>query len=169
ERPVGRGRAGHRLPGSARVPPVTLPGGETMRRTWTAVLTAAATAALLVIPAPGADDPPVTKKDLDTSSNNLKQIALAVINFSDANSGRMPADITDKSGKALLSWRVAILPYIEEDKLFKEFKRDEPWDSENNKKLIAKMPKVYAPVRVKAKEGEAFYQVVSGEETLFAP
>jgi hypothetical protein len=130
-------------------------------------------AGLLVglIPAGGADDklPPPTPKELLTSQNNLKQIALAVINCSDANRARMPTDITSKDGKPLLSWRVAILPYVEQVELYKQFKMDEPWDSENNKKLIEKMPKLYAPVRVKAKEGETFYQVFTGEKALFDP
>ena len=39
--------------------------------------------------------------------------------------------------------------------------------SDNNKKLIAQMPKVYAPIRVKAKEGETFYQVFTGKNALF--
>src|SRR5262249_27111371 len=69
----------------------------------------------------------------------------------------------------LLSWRVQILPFIEQDKLYKGFKLNEPWDSENNKKLIPKMPKIYAPVRVKGKEGETFYQVFAGEKALFGP
>ncbi len=117
-------------------------------------------AALVAIPpnlmAAGADDPPVTKKDLATSTSNLKQIAIAFHAFHDTTAG-LPADITDKAGKPLLSWRVAILPYIEQSELYNQFKLDEPWDSANNKKLIEKMPKLYAPVRVKAKAGETFY------------
>jgi prepilin-type processing-associated H-X9-DG protein len=74
-----------------------------------------------------------------------------------------------KDGTPLLSWRVAILPYIEERALYNQFKLDEPWDSANNKKLIEKMPKLYEPVRVKAKPGETFYQVFEGEDTLFVP
>ena len=52
--------------------------------------------------------------------------------------------IFDKQGKPLLSWRVQILPFVEEGELFKQFHLDEPWDSEHNKPLIAKMPAVYA-------------------------
>jgi hypothetical protein len=51
---------------------------------------------------------------------------------------------------SLLSWRVAMLPYLEQDVLYRQFKLDEAWDSENNTKLIASMPKVYAPVGVSA-------------------
>ena len=53
------------------------------------------------------------------------------------------AAIVDKKGKKLLSWRVQILPYIEQDNLYKQFKLDEPWDSEHNKKLIRQMPRIY--------------------------
>lgn len=112
---------------------------------------------------------PPTKEQLAASRNNLKQIALAVINYSDTNNSRMPTDIRSKDGKALLSWRVAILPYLEQTPLYNEFRLNEPWDSDHNEKLIEKMPKVYAPIRVKAKPGETFYQVFSGENALFGP
>ena len=70
-----------------------------------------------------------------------------------------------RSGAAEL--RVTILPYIEQEALYKQFKLDEPWESETNKKLVEKMPKVYAPVRVKAKAGETFYQRFVGKGALF--
>jgi hypothetical protein len=62
---------------------------------------------------------------------------------------------------------VALLPYIEQEALYKQFKLDEPWDSANNKKLIEKMPKTYAPVRVKAKAGETYFQRFVGKDALF--
>jgi hypothetical protein len=78
------------------------------------------------------------------SQNNLRQIAIAMHNYHDQN-GHLPAQaVYGPDGKALLSWRVLILPYIEQDKLYKEFHLDEPWDSEHNKKLLARMPKTYA-------------------------
>ncbi len=55
--------------------------------------------------------------------------------------GQLPEPaITDKEGKPLLSWRVSLLPFLDQEALYKQFKLDEPWDSPNNKKLIAKMP-----------------------------
>ena len=80
------------------------------------------------------------------SANNLKQLLIALHNYHDAY-GHFPTDITDKDGKPLLSWRVAILPYVEHDNLYRQFKPDEPWDSEHNKKLIAQMPKVFRSPR----------------------
>jgi hypothetical protein len=113
--------------------------------------------------------PEETKKHHRASRNNLRQIGLAFQSYSETHNRELPRNIEDKNGRALLSWRVAILPFVKEEPLYKEFKLDEPWDSENNKKLIEKMPKLYAPVRVTAKAGETFYQVFYGEKALFGP
>lgn len=101
------------------------------------------------------------------SANNLKQIAIAFHNYHDAN-GTFPAHaIYDKDGKKpLLSWRVAILPYIEQDALYKKFKLDEPWDSEHNKKLLDVVPSIYLPP-AKQKGTQTFYQVFTGPNTVF--
>ena len=79
------------------------------------------------------------------ATNNLKQIMLAMHNYADAT-GKLPAAGVKLPGKpgVGLSWRVMILPYIEQKALYDLFKLDEPWDSEHNKKLIARMPKLFA-------------------------
>ena len=61
-------------------------------------------------------------------------------------------------GDLLLSWRVELLPYLEQDNLYKQFKMDEAWDGPNNKKLIEQMPKVYEIVGREAPKGQTFYQ-----------
>jgi hypothetical protein len=148
-------------------------------------LRAAAAAALLVLPGRGlpAPDPapaapgPVTADQLRASARNLERIALAAHNYHDAH-GTLPTNQRSRDKKPLLSWRVQLLPYIERDpkalvppdtppdveyaELFKAFKLDEPWDSDHNKKLIGKMPRVYAPVRGKADPGTTFYQAFGG-------
>ena len=71
-------------------------------------------------------------------------------------------------GKALLSWRVALLPYLERESLYNEFKLDEPWDSPHNKKLLPRMPKVYAPPGMTTREPySTFYQVFVGTHAAF--
>jgi hypothetical protein len=106
------------------------------------------------------------------SVNNLKQIGLALHHYHDAY-GAFPQaaltkDMKDAGGKPLLSWRVAILPFLEEDTLYRQFKLDEPWDSPHNIKLLEKMPKVYAPVGVKTKQPHTtFYQGFSGPGAAF--
>jgi hypothetical protein len=65
-----------------------------------------------------------------------------------------------------LSWRVHLLPYVEEGALYRQFRFDEPWDSDHNKKLIAQMPKVFAAPGVKTKEaGMTYYQAIVSSAT----
>lgn len=102
------------------------------------------------------------------SQNNLKQILLAMLNYNDANR-HFPGNITDKNGKPLLSWRVEILPYVEAEDLYKQFKLDEPWDSDNNKKLLAKMPDVFRVGFEPKGETKTYYQGFAGPGALFEP
>ena len=110
---------------------------------------------------------PMTASARARSSNNLKQIGLAMHNFHDTTGVLPAAAIVDKKGKALLSWRVAILPYIEQDNLYKQFKLDEPWDSEHNMKLAKVMPKVYALPYDEGKPGHTHYRVFVGNGAAF--
>ncbi len=75
--------------------------------------------------------------------NNLRQLSLAMHNHHGAKRAFPAAASYDKDGKPLLSWRVHLLPYMEEQNLYKQFHLDEPWDSEHNRTLIDKMPAVY--------------------------
>jgi hypothetical protein len=70
--------------------------------------------------------------------------------------------LVGKNGKPLLSWRVMLLPYLDESDLYKEFRLDEAWDSPHNKKLLKKMPKVFAPAHGKVKAYSTYYQVFVG-------
>ncbi|MBX9625368.1 MAG: DUF1559 domain-containing protein, partial [Gemmataceae bacterium] len=108
------------------------------------------------------------------SQNNLKQIALAIHNYESAN-GKLPEDIKDADGKPLLSWRVAILPYIEQEPVYKLFKLDEPWDSDANKKASQVAIKVFvSPNATTGPVGPDGYGLtnylgVAGPDTIFDP
>ena len=75
--------------------------------------------------------------------NDLREIALACINY-EATNLRFPSNIV-AYGEPQLSWRVAILPHLGKysENLYTKFRLDEPWDSDHNKTLIAKMPPVF--------------------------
>lgn len=102
------------------------------------------------------------------SVNNLKQIALAMHIHYDSHKQFPAAASYDANGKPLLSWRVQLLPYIDQQALYDQFKLDEPWDSENNKKLIEKMPAVYLDPAANVKPGQTTYLVPVSEGTIFA-
>ncbi len=135
---------------------------------WTCLVIVVALAAVVVATPASAQIGPRVAADRAKSANNLKQLMLAVHAYHDAYQ-RLPGNITDKNGKVLLSWRVNLLPFLEQEALYKQFKLDEPWDSENNKKLIEKMPKVFLPLAGKADKGETFYQAFSGKGTWLEP
>ena len=77
-------------------------------------------------------------------TNNLKQIALALLTYEQQHGVFPPAYIPDKNGKPMHSWRVLILPYMEQKGLYDQYRFNEPWDSPHNKALAAQMPSVYA-------------------------
>jgi prepilin-type processing-associated H-X9-DG protein len=103
------------------------------------------------------------------STNNLKQIALAMHNYNDVYGGFFPANANySPNGKPLLSWRVHLLPYLEQDILYRQFKLDEPWDGPNNIRLLAQMPKIYKlPGDTKLSSDQTVYQVFVGPGTMF--
>jgi hypothetical protein len=106
-------------------------------------------------------------RNQNASKENLSRIGIALHEYCNSEK-RLPADITDNKGKALLSWRVALLPHLGQSKLYREFKLDQPWDSRHNKKLLAKMPDVYHCPRVKLKgKGNTVYQVFTGPNAVF--
>ncbi len=99
--------------------------------------------------------------------NNLKQIGLALHNYHDVHNAMPPAAILGKKGKKLLSWRVAILPYMEQDAVYRQFKLDEPWDSEHNKKFSDVSIKSYMDPRAELKPGQTNYRAFVGDAAMF--
>ncbi len=99
--------------------------------------------------------------------NNLKQIALAYHNYHSAFNA-FPEDIKDKKGKPLLSWRVAILPYLEQQALYNQFHLDEPWDSPHNMEVATRfVPTYYCPSRSDEKRGMTTYLRFVGNGAMF--
>ena len=68
-------------------------------------------------------------------TNNLKQILIAFHNYHDVLNKLPPLYTVDKDGKPLHSWRVHLLPYMEQNALYQQIRLDEPWDSEHNKQF----------------------------------
>ncbi len=137
---------------------------------WPCVLSLCLGAALAA-PIPKDKEPePATEKQRKQAQMNLKRILLGMHNHESAFNA-LPADTVDQKGKPLLSWRVAVLAFMDDEEaaLYKKFAHDEPWDSKTNKPLIAKMPKVFAPVRVKAEEGHTYHRGFMGNGAFFEP
>jgi type II secretory pathway pseudopilin PulG len=100
------------------------------------------------------------------SSNNMKQIMLALHNYHSVKNA-FPAHANYNSeGRPLLSWRVHVLPYLEQGTVYEQFKLDEPWDSPHNRALIAQMPQVYQNPNLPLEAGKTNYLAVVGEPCI---
>jgi hypothetical protein len=97
---------------------------------------------------------------------NLRQLGAAMYKYQEANGSLPAAAVYDPSGKPLLSWRVLLLPYLGHRELYEQFHLDEPWDSENNKKLQDKMPPEYLSPGREASH-RTHYQVFVGKGAMF--
>jgi prepilin-type processing-associated H-X9-DG protein len=103
-------------------------------------------------------------------NNNLKQIAIAMLNYHDTWNTFPPAYLADENGRPMHSWRVLILPYMEQKALYDRYNFDEPWDGPNNSQLAAMMPPPYGCASDPA-AGPAgsttSYAAITGPGTLF--
>ena len=104
---------------------------------------------------------------------NLKQLSLAMLNYGSGSStgGNVwlpPAVVYSKDGKPLYSWRVVLLPYLNELNLYNQFHLDEPWDSPHNLPLAAQMPAVFRlPSQAGKASSQTHFQVFVGGGALF--
>ena len=108
--------------------------------------------------------------EFDAEEKRRKKLFDAFAAYVAKNGQYPPAVIKDKKGQPLYSWRVALLPHLGEEELYKQFKHDEPWDSLHNKKLIHKLPKVFEPsYSYPPNSGKTKVLAVVGPGTLFEP
>ena len=84
----------------------------------------------------------------EQAANNLKQIGLALSNYRQDHGRFPPAVVYSPDCRPLYSWRVLILPYLEQKALYDKFDLNEPWDSPHNHELLAQRPSVYDPVGI---------------------
>ncbi len=112
---------------------------------------------------------------------NLRDLALALLNYEDTYR-QFPAAAshlhrvkigdqikTDVKSKYPHSWRVALLPFLDQQRLYDQYRFDEPWDSEANKKVLEQMPDVYRSPNDAPESTNTSYFVFTGPETVFPP
>ncbi len=87
-------------------------------------------------------------------------MALALRCYHDAQGRLPPAVVYGEDGAPLYSWRVAVLPYLGQEDLQRQFHLDEPWDGPHNLPLLAQVPNSYAPPPGKAYKVPAQHTVV---------
>jgi hypothetical protein len=101
--------------------------------------------------------------------NSLHAIGLALQAYEREHGRLPPAAIRDAAGRPLLSWRVLLLPYLEQGELYRRFHLDEPWNSPHNRTLLEQMPRIYHAEagNPSGPPNSTFYQVFDGKGTAF--
>ncbi len=99
-------------------------------------------------------------------ANRIRKLILACHNFHDANKSLPASSLNDDEGRPLLSWRVSILPFIGQSKLYEQFKLDEPWDSEHNIKLVSQMPGDFVSDPSLIQQGKTTFLMVVGDQAI---
>jgi hypothetical protein len=105
------------------------------------------------------------------ASNHLKQLSLAMQNYHDEYQCFPPAVVTDAAGKPLYSGRVLLLAFLEEQSLFDQFNKDEPWNSPANRPLTSQALRYFTdPSASKAQiPGQTDFLFVTGNGTALEP
>jgi hypothetical protein len=102
------------------------------------------------------------------AENDLKQIGSALHQYESAHGEFPPAVVYDGQGKPLYSWRVLLLPYLDQARLAAEFHYDEPWDSPHNQSLLPRCPRVYRhPLATNADPSLTYFRVFDGPGAAF--
>ncbi|MFO0814573.1 MAG: DUF1559 domain-containing protein [Gemmatales bacterium] len=103
------------------------------------------------------------------AGTKLRTIVIAMHNWHEDHQ-RFP-EVANRSatGEPLLSWRVHLLPYLDQEVLYHKFHLDEPWDSPHNIKLLPQMPECYRlpGYGQQAPHGGTFYQLFVGPGAVF--
>jgi hypothetical protein len=103
----------------------------------------------------------------ERSASKLRYIAVALERYHDQFGRLPPAAVCDEEGTPLYSWRVVLLPFLEEEIVYRRFHLDEPWDGSHNKELLEKTPRCYAAGGGDP-AGLTRYQALVGPDAAFA-
>jgi prepilin-type processing-associated H-X9-DG protein len=123
--------------------------------------------AALLIPAVGAARTAARRMQ---SINNEKQIMLALMNYESVNRSFPPAYVADENGKPMTSWRVLILPYLEQQHLYSQYDFNQPWDSPQNMAVANTMPPQYrSPLEPNPAKNtnHTSYMLFAGKDSAF--
>ncbi|HUE74218.1 MAG TPA: DUF1559 domain-containing protein [Pirellulaceae bacterium] len=104
--------------------------------------------------------------------HNLRWIGVALHSYHDVYHSFPPAYVADEKGRPMHSWRVLLLPFLEQQPLYDQYRFDEPWDGPNNRRLHQQLVHVYQcpggprePAR--RDDTQTSYLVVVGPRTAF--
>ena len=121
----------------------------------------------LLLPFVRSSNGPAARRAMCT--NNMKQIMIALLNYEQMYRTFPPPYTTDAAGRRLHSWRTLILPFIEENALYKKIDLTRAWDDPANASALRSMPSVYRCPAVTDGENTTCYLALVGTDYAFSP
>jgi thiol-disulfide isomerase/thioredoxin len=109
----------------------------------------------------------IVRADVSAGQKKLREIGVALHKYRARQGHFPPAALTGPDGETRHSWRVAILPELGQKALYEQYRRDQPWDSAANQKVLRQMPDVYRAPGAPADIDNAAYFAITGPTTLF--
>lgn len=101
--------------------------------------------------------------------NNLKAIMMAVHNYHDTYGAMPPAFTVDADGRKLHSWRVLLLPFLEQKDLYDKIDLTKPWDDPVNDFARQQAISVYRCPANPAPSNHTTYLAIVGDNYAFSP
>lgn len=101
--------------------------------------------------------------------NNLKQIGLALYNYESDYGAFPPAYTVDANGKPLHSWRTLILPYLDQQALYKKNDLSKPWDDPANAEALQTNLPVFSCPSSTAPQGKTTYLAIVTPDSCLQP
>jgi prepilin-type processing-associated H-X9-DG protein len=121
---------------------------------------------LMIVPMGASFINAVRESRRERCAAQLKRIGVAFHEYHNAHEHFPAPSLAGRDGKPLLSWRVALLPYLGYRSLYERFRLDEPWDSPHNRALLLEMPAEFAcPAGSGGGKGQTGYLVIVGPIT----
>jgi len=134
--------------------------------TGCAVLMVAIVASCFIPEIPG----PSGQRPQTECENNFRHLGLAMHGYQVQHGHFPPPYITDANGVPMHSWRVLILPHMEELTLYNQYDFSKPWDHPDNLRLEDQMPAVFrCPSDTSGSRHETIYVAIVGDETMWPP
>jgi prepilin-type processing-associated H-X9-DG protein len=99
--------------------------------------------------------------------NNMKRIGLALHNYHEMYNTFPPAYIPDSDGKPMHSWRVLLLPFLNQAPMHAEYDFDKPWDHPDNLAVTRFTPPVFRCPSAPGQTNTTHYVYVTGAGTSF--